>query len=75
VPPDARRDEAYWQIFAEFRVATRARPFEKRKQLKNYILMTVQESQGMTDIQLEPVLVICNLLLAGEGPTILKMMT
>jgi len=37
--------------------------------------MTVQESQGMTDIQLEPVPVICNLLLAGEGPTILKMMT
>jgi len=26
----------------------------------------------MTDKQLEPVLVICNLLLAGEGPTILK---
>jgi len=26
----------------------------------------------MTDKQLEPVLVICNLVLAGEGPTILK---
>jgi len=35
-------------------------------------LMTVEELQDMTDKQLEPVLVICNLLLAGESPTILK---
>jgi len=34
--------------------------------------MTVEELQDMTDKQLEPVLVICNLLLAGESPTILK---
>jgi hypothetical protein len=36
-------------------------------------LTTVEELQDMTDTQLEPVLVIYNLLLAGEGPTILKL--
>jgi len=36
-------------------------------------LTTVEELEDITDEQLELVLDICNLLLAGKGPTILKL--
>ena len=73
VPPDARQHEAYQQVFAPFRDVQELREELSRvKKGKTGWLTTVEELQDMTDKQLEPVLVICNLLLAGEGPTILK---
>ena len=74
MPPDARRDEAYRQIFAPFRDVQELRgELSRLKKGKTGRLTTVEELQDMTDEQLEPVFVICNLLLAGEGPTILKL--
>jgi len=73
VPPDTRQDEAYQQVFAPFRDVQELRQeLGCLKKGKTGRLTTVEELQDMTDKQLKPVLVICNLLLAGEGPTILK---
>jgi len=73
VPLDARRDEAYRQVFAPFGDVQELRQeLGRLKKGKIGRLTTVEELQDMTDKQLKSVLVICNLPLAGECPTILK---
>ena len=73
VPSDARRDEAYRQVFAPLKDVQELRQeLGRAKKGKNGRLPTVDELQDMTDEQLVPVLIICNLLIAGESPKILK---
>jgi len=73
VPPDARIDEAYKQVFAPFKDVQELRQeLDHAKKGKTRRLTTVEELQDMTDEQLVPVLIICNLLLAGESQKILK---
>jgi len=73
VPPDARGDKAYRQVFAPFRDVQELRQeLGRLKKGKTGRPTTVEELQDMTDEQLEPVLVICNLLDARESPKILK---
>jgi len=73
VPPDARRDEAYRQVFAPFKDVQELRQeLGRAKKGKTGRFTTVEQLQDMTDEQHEPVLIIYNLLLAGESLKILK---
>jgi len=60
-------------VFAPFRdVQELQQELGRAKKGKTGRLTTVEKLQDMTDEQLGLVLIICNLLLAGESPTILK---
>ena len=73
VQPDATRDEAYRQIFAPFTSVQNLREELRRaKKGKTGRLTTVEELEAMSDVQLEPIRVLCNLQLVGECPPILK---
>jgi len=73
VLPDVRRDEAYRQVFVPLKDVQELRQeLGRAKKGKTGRLTTVEELQDMTDEQFVPVLIICNLLLAGESPKILR---
>ena len=71
--PDATGDEAYRQIFAPLETVRELREELRRaKKGKTGRLTTVEELEALSDVQLEPIRVLCNLQLVGECLPILK---